>query len=75
MAKILSAERTLHLILEEREAADDVKEDVSEYEDHISQNSKSDSDFEEENEVEHHLEPKQRQTAHQQQASGLGQAQ
>jgi len=36
------------------------QEDVSECEDHISENSKSDSDFEEEDEIEHQLVTKKR---------------
>lgn len=68
MAKGLSAERALQLILEEREFSDDdVEEEVSECEDHISENTESDSDFEAEHEVDHQLVPKQRQAAHQQQ--------
>ena len=39
MAKIFSAERALELIFEEREDDDEVDEEVSEYEDHISENS------------------------------------
>ena len=54
MAKRFSAERALQLILEETEASDgDIEEEVSEYEDHISENSESDSNSEEEDEVEH----------------------
>ena len=54
MAKRFSAERALQLILEEAEASDgDIEEEVSEYEDHISENSESDSNSEEEDEVEH----------------------
>ncbi|XP_071390069.1 piggyBac transposable element-derived protein 4-like [Centroberyx affinis] len=61
MAKRFSAQRALQLILEEREAFDDdVEEEVSECEDHISENSESDSDFEEEDEIEHQLVPKRR---------------
>lgn len=61
MAKRFSAERALELILEEREASDDdVEEEVSECEDHISENSESDSDFEEEDEVEQQFVPKRR---------------
>ncbi|XP_069008593.1 LOW QUALITY PROTEIN: piggyBac transposable element-derived protein 4-like [Embiotoca jacksoni] len=61
MAKRLSAQGALHLILEGREALDeDVEEEFSECEDHISEKSKSDSDFEEEDEIEHQLVPKQR---------------
>ena len=56
MAKRFSAQRALQLIWEEREAFDDdVEEEVSECEDHIS-----DSDFEEEDEIEHQLVPKRR---------------
>lgn len=74
MAKILSAARAL-LILEERGASDDdVEEEVSEYEDHIFENSESDSDFEEEDEIEHHLVTKQRWVPHQQPAPGPEQA-
>lgn len=44
MAKRFSAERALQLILEETEASDgEIEEEVSEYEDHISENSESDS--------------------------------
>lgn len=39
---------------------DDVEEVVSEREDHVSENSKSDNDFEEEDEIELQLVPKQR---------------
>ena len=56
MAKRFSAQRALPLIWEEREAFDDdVEEEVSECEHHIS-----DSDFEEEDEIEHQLVPKRR---------------
>uniref|UniRef100_A0A669C9C5 PiggyBac transposable element-derived protein domain-containing protein n=1 Tax=Oreochromis niloticus TaxID=8128 RepID=A0A669C9C5_ORENI len=69
MAKRLSAAQALQLILEERGASDDdVEEEVSEYEDHISENSESDSDFEEEDEVEHHLITKRRRVPRQQPA-------
>ncbi|KAL3969261.1 leucine-rich repeat-containing G protein-coupled receptor 6 [Sarotherodon galilaeus] len=71
MAKRLSAAQALQLILEERGASDDdVEEEVSEYEDHISENSESDSDFEEEDEVEHHLITKRRRVPCQQPAPG-----
>ena len=46
------------MILEERQPFDDdveYQEDVSKCEDHISENSESDSDFEEEDEIEHQL--------------------
>lgn len=59
MAKRFSAQRALQLILEESEAFD-VEEEVSECEDHISENSESDSDFEGEDEIEHQLVPKRR---------------
>ena len=69
MAKRCSAQRTLQLILEEREASDDdVEEEASECEDHIF-----DNDFEEEDEIEHELVPKWRRAtglACQQPASG-----
>ena len=58
MAKRFSAERALELIFEEREDDDEVDEEVSEYEDHISETSESDIDFEEEDEIEH--QPKRR---------------
>ena len=50
------------MVLEEREPDDDVEEEeeVSEFEDHISENSESDSDFEKENEIEHQLVTKKR---------------
>lgn len=52
MAKRFSAQRALELILEEREASDDdVEDDVSECKDHISENSESDHDFEEEDDL------------------------
>ena len=51
------------------EASDgDIEEEVSEYEDHISENSESDSNSEEEDEVEH--QPKRRRAALQQPAPG-----
>ena len=54
MANRFSAQRSLQLVLEEREAFDDdVEEEVSECEDHVS-----DCDFEEEDEIEHQLVPK-----------------
>ena len=52
------------MILEEREPFDDdveEEEEVSECEDHISENSESDSDFEEKDEIEHQLDTKKRQ--------------
>ena len=56
VAKGFSAQRALQLIWEEREAFDDdVEEEVSEFENHISNN-----DFEEEDEIEHQPIPKQR---------------
>ena len=58
MVKRFSAERALELIFEEREDDDEVDEEVSEYEDHISETSESDIDFEEEDEIEH--QPKRR---------------
>ena len=67
MAKRFSAERALELIFEEREDDEEVDEEVSEDEDHISENS--DIDFEEEDEIEH--QPKRRRAtgpAHQQPA-------
>lgn len=71
MAKRLSAERALQLMLEEREAsADYVEEEVSEFEYHISENSESESEFKEEDQVESHLIPKRRRAAHQQPALG-----
>ena len=51
------------MILEERKPFDDdveEGEEVSEYEDHISENSESDSDFEEEDEIEYQLVAKKR---------------
>lgn len=79
MAKRFSAHGALQLILEEREAFgddNDVEEEVSEYEDHISENSDSNSDFEEADAIEHQLVPKQRRAtrpAHQQSVSGAEQ--
>ena len=53
--KMLCSE-VLQFFLEENEAVDDdVEEEVSKYDDHIS-----DSDFEEEDEIEHQLVPKRR---------------
>eukprot|EP00066_Takifugu_rubripes_P014261 XP_011603527.1 PREDICTED: piggyBac transposable element-derived protein 4-like [Takifugu rubripes] len=61
MAKRNSAQRALESILEDREVlGDDVEEEVSEFEDHISENSESDSDSEEDDEIEHQPVPKQR---------------
>lgn len=56
------------MILEEREVFDDdvegedSEEEVSEFEDHISENSESDSDSEQDDEIEHQPVPKQRGT-------------
>lgn len=56
MAKRLSAQRALQAILEEKEASDDVEE----CEDHISENSESNSNLEEEDEVDHQFGLKRR---------------
>ena len=65
MAKRFSAQRALQMILEESEPFDDddveEEEEASECEDHISENSESDSDFEEEDAIEHQLVTKKRQ--------------
>ncbi len=54
MAKRFSSQRALEKILEEREGLeDDEKEELSEYEDHISINSGSNNEFEEEDENDH----------------------
>lgn len=66
MAKRYSAQRALKLILEKKEGFDDdvdgedSEQEVSEFEDHISENSESDNDSEEDDEIEQQPVPKQR---------------
>ncbi|XP_034040753.1 piggyBac transposable element-derived protein 5-like [Thalassophryne amazonica] len=59
MAKRYSVQRALELIFDDDVEGEDLKEEVSEFEDHISENSESDSDSEEDDEIEHQV-PKRR---------------